>query len=688
MKKGFILFSFILASLFVSSTDIEATSVREMSYTEINEFNGFTNVVIFIRFNDEASYQAPFNFAHYESMFNGVDQVSLRDYFLEVSYNQFTIDTIFTHEEIVFYQDSYDRGYYIEYDESTNPDGYQNDDEKETREHELLENAVAWVETNNLIPDTIDLDVNNDNDIDSLTFMVSGEDDGWNNLLWPHKWELKGTTSAQINGVYAHDYTFELLGNHQYYNYGVDVAVLAHETFHLISAPDLYHYYDFEWIDAIGEWGLMATIGDVPSHMLGYMKYQYGNWIDDAQDITESGQYTLHPIQDDGTNMYKIPLGYSNEYLYIEYRDNEGLYESTLPSTGLLVYRVDKDFIDDGNVYGYYDETAAAEEVWVYRPNMEDTTYPIEFSLDEPVHGDEDGSPYYSGLSDNNTYNEIGVGTDILLFDSAGDEINIKITNVQEHDGYITFYVYLDDSALPEIKLNGSEHMTLEYEAYFRDPGYTVTVDGYTVEVEGSVDVYTLGDYTLTYTLKDSEGIIIETKTRTVSIVDTTLPRADIKVGLDTIGIGEDWVDGGVLVSDNEDTELTIEVSSELDNTIEGTYLVEYKVIDNAGNYVKVNRYVTVKAKEYNFVEEFVCFESITTFTAGETLVAPRCEYNGEALVATNLSEINNRQPGVYEVLYEVTIEEETHLFASYIFVIYEYSDIVAIIPEERRKDL
>ena len=646
-------------------------------------------MVIFIRFDDENNYTAPYGFDHYDELLNGVGMVSLRDYYLEVSYNQLTIDSIFTHNQIVFYEAIKPRGYYQPYDQTTNPDGYINEDIAHDREHSLLNDAVDWVENEGFISDTINLDVNNDGYIDSITFMVSGEDSGWNSLLWPHKFELWNISHdlPTINGKSAWTYTFELLGDSTDYNYQVDVAVLAHETFHLISAPDLYHYYDYDWIDAIGEWGLMATIGPVPSHMLGYMKYQYGNWIDDATDLTVSGSYTLYPLQDDGNNMYKISLGYSNEFIYIEYRDDEGLYESTLPSTGLVVYRVDKDFVDDGNVNGYYDNDQAAEEVWVYRPDMYDTEYPI--SLDDASYLNPDGDPYNAGISDLNTYDEIGVETDILLFDSAGDEIEIKIHNVVEYDGYITFDVTFYSDNTPKIKLNGTDNMVLEYEEYYRDPGYNVTVDGYddNVTVEGSVDIYTLGDYIITYTLKDDEGNILEVKTRTVSIVDLTDPTANILVGVDTISIGEVWIDSGVLMSDNYDTDLTVEVTSDLDNTTEGTYEIEYKVLDSEGNYVKVTRFVNVVASEYSF-SDFICIKGQTTFTTSETLIAPRCNYGTTELEPTNMADINSLQPGTYEILFETDINGETHIFRTYIFIIYNYENIVAIIPEERRRDL
>ena len=49
----------------------------------LNESSAFANIVIFIKFADETTYEAPFDYAHYENMFNDADGISLKNYFLE-----------------------------------------------------------------------------------------------------------------------------------------------------------------------------------------------------------------------------------------------------------------------------------------------------------------------------------------------------------------------------------------------------------------------------------------------------------------------------------------------------------------------------------------------------------------------------------------------------------------------------
>ncbi len=468
-----------------NKTIIEAQSIAKKEYEEvengaINESSTFANIVIFIKFADETSYTAPYDYDHYENLFNSLTNASLKSYYLEVSYNQLTIESYIVNDgtTMIYYQDINDRSYYELYDETTNPNGFggTSGDSQSDREHALLKRAVDFVEDNNYISDGINLDVNDDGDIDSITFMVSGEDDGWNNLLWPHKWDLSTyynysageyyPEAPMINGKYAYTYTFELLGNSTSYDIKVDVGVLSHETFHLISAPDLYHYYRYLNIEPVGDWGLMDGTTDISSHMLGYMKEMYGNWIQSVDEITESGTYTLAPMADSADNLYKINLGYSNEYIYLEYRVQEGLYEINLPSQGLLIYRIDLDYFDEGNVQGYYNTSGVPQdELFIFRPGISSDILPIIFPELDDEYVDEDGDIDNAAISNNNLHDEMGNNTDIPMFYSDGTLMDIKIYNVIEHDGVVTFDVYLP----PRLELVSEIEIPAGTELYLYD---------------------------------------------------------------------------------------------------------------------------------------------------------------------------------------------------------------------------
>ncbi len=492
----------------------------------LSDVSGFTNVVIFIRFSDETEYVAPHDFSYYYNLYNGADMASLREFYQEASYNQLDIESVFGTPDdsaIVYYTDSHPRAYYEPYDAVSNPTGYQED--AITREHVLLKNAIDYVDANGWISDSVNLDVNDDGQIDSMSFLISGNATDWNDLLWPHKFAL--TTyfygagnflegAPSINGKYAYNYTFEMLGNTADYPYAVSVGILAHETFHLIGAPDLYHYYRYDWIDPIGNWGLMDRVNRVPNQMLGYMKYEYGNWIDSIPEITHSGSYTLYPMQDSPNNIYRIDTGYSEEYIYLEYRDNVGVFESGLPESGLLVYRVDDNFAGMGNVNGYYSTTGhASDEVFIFRPGI-DNTYPVSFPETDNPLVDEDGNINAAALSNNNPYDEMGVNTDIPMFYSNGNQMFYKIYNVVEHDGYITFDVYMP----PKIKLHTDIDMT-DYPNYslVDMPGLAYYFDVDNV-ADGATVYYTLDGTTPTTSsnVYDGDPVQITSITNNVRI--------------------------------------------------------------------------------------------------------------------------------------------------------------------------
>lgn len=515
MKKIFIMTTFMVVfmHMFVQSYATTQPILQEPlnpaleSSDPLTGFDSFTNVVIFIRFADEQNYNAPYDGLYYEDLFNatGDGVVSVRDYYLEVSYGQQNIISELILDEnnaIIFYTDIYERSYYEPYS-ALNPNGYDESDyeDQAIREHGLLGRAINFVDENNFIDDTINLDVNNDGDLDALTFLVSGEDNGWSSLLWPHQWymytDYYEPDAPSIDGAKAYTYTFNLLGNSRNYDYKTSAGILAHETFHLLGAPDLYHYYSYGYLDNAGAWSLMDNNVPVPPHMLGYMKEQYGGWITDVTTITTSGTYTLDPIMDSANNLMRIDTGYSNEYVYLEYRVQEGDYESVIPQSGLLVYRVDKDYYGNESGYSNTDNGEGINEVFVFRPGVGDTTEPITFP--------EDGSSIDAGylnqaaLSNNNNYSEAGVDESFMLFHSDGTLMSVSITNVVEANGQITFDITMEVNININVKMQVDGYDVTSSEMFFDHPNleYEATLSGasaYDVYMSLDGDEATLDD--------------------------------------------------------------------------------------------------------------------------------------------------------------------------------------------------
>jgi M6 family metalloprotease-like protein len=324
--------------------------------TRVSTIGELNNLVIFIRFADQGEFTEPFSM--YDNMFNAENQNSMYQYFSEVSAEQLDIYShsypIPNGNQIISYQSTNPRGYYLVYNPVTNPIGYQTDQQRTQREHALLQAAVQYVEPQ--IP--VDLDIDNDDDgrVDNICFIIQGGTGAWADLLWPHMWVLY-SIDVYIHGVQVWTYNFQLSESLN----SSGVGVLCHEMFHSLGSPDLYHYTS-NGISPTGTWDLMCSNTNPPQHMTAWMKYKYGLWFDNVPEITTAGTYTLQPLADSPFSCYKIASPNSTyEFFMVEYRRRTGIFEPSLPGDGLIIYRIDTR--ENGNASG------PPDEVYVFRPD-------------------------------------------------------------------------------------------------------------------------------------------------------------------------------------------------------------------------------------------------------------------------------------------------------------------------------
>ena len=93
----------------------------------------------------------------------------------------------------------------------------------------------------------------------------------------------------------------------------------------------------------------------------------------------------------------------------------------------------------------------------------------------------------------------------------------------------ITRTINVVDTALPVITLVEDDPVTIEVGTTYTDDGATST-DNYdgdltsSIIVTGTVDTDTLGTYMFSYNVSDSSSNDAITVTRTINVVDTTLP--------------------------------------------------------------------------------------------------------------------------------------------------------------------
>ena len=194
-------------------------------------------------------------------------------------------------------------------------------------------------------------------------------------------------------------------------------------------------------------------------------------------------------------------------------------------------------------------------------------------------------------------FEAVGVGTSALDFievfprDSIVADNGLDLTPAENPDGSVT--VVEPDTTAPVITLDGANPLYVEAGTSYSDPGATATDDEDgdltdDIEVGGdTVDVFTLGSYSVTYDVSDSSGNAAATVTRTVIVEDTTAPVITVIPETLTITAGDSYTPPTVTAEDSFEGNLNGSISEggQTPNaSTVGTYVVTYDVSDSSGN--------------------------------------------------------------------------------------------------------
>ena len=162
------------------------------------------------------------------------------------------------------------------------------------------------------------------------------------------------------------------------------------------------------------------------------------------------------------------------------------------------------------------------------------------------------------------------------------------IANVTD-DGY-------NDNVPPVITVIGDNPATVELGSTYSDAGASAD-DAFhgvtTVTSSGTVDVNTVGSYTITYTATDLDNNTA-TATRTVNVIDTTAPVVTITGDNPaTVELGSTYTDAGATASDASG-DVTVVTTGTVDADTLGTYTLTYTSTDASGNAGTATRTVNV----------------------------------------------------------------------------------------------
>ncbi|MCF7793849.1 MAG: choice-of-anchor D domain-containing protein [Candidatus Cloacimonetes bacterium] len=319
-------------------------------------------LVVFVRFSDQTEFPTTTPYQTVEDKFNGIAVSSLRDYYLEISDDQLTLDSFLypqptSQGHIVSLINPQPRGYYSPWVQGTNEIGYL-EGEGWLRKRELFEWTV--IQMNNYVPSGLNIDSDNDGINDALTIIVRGAPDAWGDLLWPTQ-SYSSDSYGSIHGKAVHNVILNI-------ETALSTNIIIHEMGHLIGAPDFYHYYDspmahppWNQINPVGAWEMMShNVG----HWLTHTKYKYGGWFSNVPTIIPTEElttYSLSAIDTSPHSCYKIQSSIPDQYYMLEYRRQSGLYETDIPGSGLIVTRVIEGINGNGS--------GPPDEHYIYRPN-------------------------------------------------------------------------------------------------------------------------------------------------------------------------------------------------------------------------------------------------------------------------------------------------------------------------------
>ncbi|MDR0752397.1 MAG: M6 family metalloprotease domain-containing protein [Christensenellaceae bacterium] len=410
------------------------------SVTNTSEKLIIKNLVIFISFAGETGLKNELSASAdtiVASRLNGIDN-SMLDYYSDISNGYIEVESLLPNSGgsiSYIYQNGYQRSYYAVTSSVT----------RTLREAQLLTDAVNSAKTKFANFDDYDLDLDDDGNIDSVSFILSGADNNVHGgLLWPHAWNLElitesvGITPPKINDLDVAKYTFNFVSDFTY-------GVVCHEFGHVLGAPDLYHSTsDFV---PVGNWDLMATNLDTPQYPLVYTRDTYFGGIDGSSIITisNSGVYSLKPVTTASNSdpiAIKIPTSRANEYFMAEYRNPEvsAPYDAGLSGTGLIVYRINTN-AKEGNLYAKYRDSSNPDEVYIFRPSVATGT----------TYNKSRADLVYAALSPTNPYfSSIGKQTGASNYDYNslhfvdGSNSGIIIETISIDDGSIDFIVKLN----------------------------------------------------------------------------------------------------------------------------------------------------------------------------------------------------------------------------------------------------
>ena len=349
----------------------------------------------------------------------------------------------------------------------------------------------------------------------------------------------------------------------------------------------------------------------------------------------------------------------SQSYTIERYSDWSTVDPGVTVDEGSYLHAVNIDTSLYGSQNVEYVVRDGTNETTILRPiTIQDTVAPVITLTGANPYTVERGTTYTDPGATTDTGESVTINTSGLNMASTGTYI-VTYTATDAGNNTTTVFrtVTVQDTVAPVITLTGANPYTVERLSTYNDPGATAdTGETVTNNSSTTVDMDTVGSYTVTYTATDSSGNS-GTATRTVLVADTVAPVITLTGAnpytverLSTYNDPGATADTGETVTNNSSTTV------DMDNT--GSYTVTYTATDSSGNIGTATRTVLVAdtvAPNIILADGDTVGSSTYTVERGTTYTDPGYSADTGESVTINTIGLNMSTSGTYIVTYSAT---------------------------------
>lgn len=207
----------------------------------------------------------------------------------------------------------------------------------------------------------------------------------------------------------------------------------------------------------------------------------------------------------------------------------------------------------------------------------------------------------------------------------------------------------------PTITLDGSNPYIIDYKEEFKEPGYSGTYNKKNItnniKVSGKVNSKKLGDYKITYKVK--ENGFKKQVVRIVKVRDITKPKIELATSGDIYVCPGKKYQPSYKATDNYDGDITKRV-----NVITSSNSVRFSVIDSSGNYRVLTKKIIYKDNESPILtlkgEDYENIYLNEEYKESGYQATDNCDGDISSKVITEGS-VDTNTPGTYTIKYKVS---------------------------------